>query len=183
MILYLHKYTYKIKFYSNKTHLQLWMILPLKDLLISVNYHFNLESLITYSRVAGNGSKNYTIDTTSGEYIIKFFTRINKIKVRQEIIYMNQIRTNNFLAVELIQSGSGSILSLMQFTIVCLKKVTSEQPNASPEICQRINYNPAKIHSISVDNLPIKMSFLDKSYLPTALQIISTISTSEYIRL
>ncbi len=147
----------------------------LQEKLASVVHFFDLGSLLLRSRIGGYANKNYFVDTDKGEYVIKLLLPFQLDRLQRELVYLQHLAKHAFPAVYYLQAPNTSFIYQCADTIaVAMKKLPGQPPHPAQEVNTVLGSTLATLHTLPTQTLPVKKSWLDKAYLPEALEIIKS---------
>jgi len=147
----------------------------LQETLASVVYFFDLGSLLSRSRAGGYANKNYFVGTDKGEYVMKLFLPHQLDKLQQELLYLQYLAKHAFPAVYYLQAPNTSCIYQNTDTLaVVMKKLPGQPPHPTQEVNAVLGSTLATLHTLPTQTLPGKKSWLEKAYLPEALEMIKS---------
>lgn len=147
----------------------------LQEKLASVVHFFDLGSLLSRSRAGGYANKNYFVDTDKGEYVIKLFLPHQLDRLQRELLYLQHLAKHAFPAAYYLQAPNASfIYQDVDAVAVAMKKLPGQPPHPAQEVNKVLGSTLATLHTLPTQTLPVKKSWLDKAYLPEALEIIKS---------
>jgi homoserine kinase type II len=145
----------------------------LQALLTTTTTHFDLGTLLSWSRTSGNANKNYFVTTDKGEFLIKLLLNHPREDVEKELAYLQRLQQHAFPASYYLAAPDGSLYYLYEDTPVAVQqKLPGDRPFPSPQINRVIGEQLARLHAIPHHGLPKKSSWMDSEYLPGAIRLI-----------
>ena len=136
--------------------------------------YFGLGIAQSHTRVGGDANKNYSLETSSGSYILKVILEHPIEDIETEIDYLKRIQEFNFPSSSYVRSQSGSSIYQDQDQMVLvLPKLDGNIPERTADVCRVIGENLAKLHQIPTDSLPTRNGWLRRSYLPQAIATLN----------
>jgi homoserine kinase type II len=147
----------------------------LQETLASVVRFFDLGSLLSTSRAGGYANKNYCVGTEKGEYVMKLLLPHHLDRLRQELLYVQYLTEHAFPAVAYLHAPNGSCIYQNAETLaVAMKKLPGHPPHPTQEVNTVVGSTLATLHTLPTPRLPVKKSWLEKAYLPEALEMIKS---------
>lgn len=147
----------------------------LQETLASVVHFFDLGSLLSRSRAGGYANKNYFVGTEKGEYVMKLLLPHHLDRLQQELLYLQYLAEYAFPAVSYLQAPNGSFIYQNADTLaVAMKKLPGHPPHLTQEVNTVLGSTLATLHTLPTQRLPVKKSWLEKAYLPEALETVKS---------
>jgi homoserine kinase type II len=145
----------------------------LHALLTATITHFELGTLLSWSRTSGNANKNYFVTTDKGEFLIKLVLNHPREDIEKELTYLQRLQQHAFPAAYYLAAPDGSLYYLYENTPIAVQsKLPGSRPFPSPQINRVIGEQLARLHTIPHDALPKKSSWMDSEYLPGAIALL-----------
>jgi Ser/Thr protein kinase RdoA (MazF antagonist) len=138
----------------------------------SIALYFNLGQILSVKRLAGYANKNYIVTTTTGEFIIKIVLNRTRVELEQEQIFTKRLKEYAFPAAYYLQSPHGSLCYQDENILaVVLQKKEGSVPERAAPVNRELGAQLARLHLLPTEGLPAKTSWMNPSYLPTALEV------------
>lgn len=146
----------------------------ISKILGNASEYFGLGGVQNQSRIGGEANKNYNVQTASGDFIFKVILEHPLEDVETEIAYLKKIKEFNFPSSSYVSTPTGSSIYQEQGQmILALPKLDGHQPERTVDVCRTVGRQLAVLHRIPTEGLPSRNSWLEKQYLPKAVQTIN----------
>ncbi len=137
----------------------------------AISNYFRLGTINQADRIDGI-HKNYTVTTESGQFIFKILIHHSLEVLKKELIYLERLEENHFPISHYLSSPDGSFaFQGSDFIAVAMPKLTGEIREPSEDVSRQIGLHLAQLHRIPTNGLPQKSHWLDKDYLPHAIEL------------
>ena len=147
----------------------------LQNKLESVAHYFELGTLLPARRAGGYANTTYFVTTDKGKYVIKWLLPAKREKLQQEVLYLHCLKNYGFPVASYLQAPNDSFIYQKGNEIaVAMKKLPGHHPYPTKEVNKRIGSTLALLHTLPTQTLPRKNSWLEKAYLPEALEIVKS---------
>ena len=155
----------------------------LQKKLAAIAHYFELGSLLSSRRAGGYANTTYFVTTDKGEYVIKWFLPAKLEKLQQELLYLQWLKLHGFPAAYYIQAANDVFIYQKGNTFaVTMKKLPGYHPHPTKEVNKRIGSTLALLHTLPIQKLPEKKSWLEKAYLAEALELVKSRVSPDELR-
>lgn len=138
----------------------------------TISRYFGLGHVLEAQRVGGHANKNYVVTTPQGAFVLKLLLNHPRADLELEQSYLNRLEASAFPAAYYLQSPSGSFCYQdEQLLAVALPKKEGGIPEKSEPVIRELGAHLARLHLLPTDGLPPKISWMNPSYLPEALEV------------
>ncbi|GHO47954.1 phosphotransferase [Ktedonospora formicarum] len=148
--------------------------LPMEEL-TAVAGTFRLGEIRASAWAGGYSNKNYLIETSEGEFLVKFLLN-PRIDIDNEIIYLEYLKRTSFPASYYLPYQPGVFRSeIAGRHVVVQPRLKGLPPEKNAESCRDIAAHLACLHSLPTEGLPPTRSNLGASYVEDALTLAGSV--------
>ncbi len=122
----------------------------------------------------GNANRNYFLETTTGQYVVKHILEHPEEDVVSEAKYLQRLVEQRFPVVPYLETDDGSVIHTAANgeLVVAMPRVTGQHPVSTAETAREIGRSFGLLHTLSYDGLTPRPTWLDKTYMPQSVGLI-----------